>query len=171
MAEQNKKSHTSCLPKEAMTLVTHLVIDLSSLKVRSPGPAIAGVWLTFGEAALPSQGWTDFVVVILGWWADALLKILKDKTLHAIVHFMDGPFMVEVSMAESGRLSFKMLDDSAGSRVVAAGGAPLKQFLAEVAEQSRLVLKECESRKWWSTDADFLAERVEYMYRELDGLV
>ncbi len=154
-----------------MTLVTHLVTDLSSLRVRSPGPAIAGVWLAVGASAFPSLGWTDFIVVILGWWADALTQILRDKTSHAKVHFMDGPVMVELSMAESDRLSFKMFDCSTERHVVAVGDALLKRLLAEVTERSRLVLEECESRKWWSTDADFWAGRVEDLHRELNGLV
>lgn len=152
-----------------MTHPTHLVTDLSSLRVRSSGPAIAGVWLTFGESAFPAQGWTDFIVVILGWWADELVQIIMGKKSHAQMRFMDGPFMVEVSLAESGLLSCKMKDDSTEGGVVAVGEASLKQCLAEMTKQSRLVLQECESRTWWSTEADYLAERLQYLDREVNG--
>ena len=78
---------------EAMTTETHLVTELGMLNVRAQGPAIAGIWLVTGGAEFPRAGWNDFVVVVLGWWSSAILRLLENNSGMERVHFMDGPLL------------------------------------------------------------------------------
>lgn len=147
----------------------HLTTDLKNLRVCPQGPATAGIWLTFGDSAFPQRMWTDFIVKVLAWWAHSLIRVLRGDVLNAKVHFMDGPFLVELSMINSERLTFKMFDDAYGNHLVATGEAPCRQFLAEIVTQSRLLLAECRSRGWWSSDADILSQCIDDLNREQGG--
>ena len=45
-----------------------------------------------------SDGWSDFVVVILGWWIPALRS--NDRSCR--LQFMDGPYSLRISRTSGG---------------------------------------------------------------------
>ena len=152
---------------EAMTTEAHLVTELGMLNVRAQGPAIAGIWLVTGGSEFPRAGWNDFVVVVLGWWSSAILRLLENNSGMERVYFMDGPYSVEVSKAQSGRLQLRMFAGPSGGREVAVGEADIKRFVSELASQSRKLLDKCRLREWWSPDAEALASQLHDLDREL----
>jgi len=74
--------------------------------------------------------------VLLCWWADALLKVLLNQDIQARVHFMDGPFAVDVARS-FGMLNFRMI---ARDREIGTGEAAVKPFVVGLASQSHRVL-------------------------------
>ena len=80
---------------------------------------------------------------------------------------MDGPYAVEVSKAQSGKLKFRMFAGPRGGREVAVGEADIKRFVSELATQSQKLLDECRLREWWSPDSDDLASHLHDLDREL----
>src|SRR5689334_4734917 len=126
-----------------MATETHLVTELGMLKVRPQGPAIAGIWFVTGGAEFPMAGWNDFVVVVLGWWLAAILRLLHNHSRSERVHFMDGPYAVEVCKAQRGRLRLTMFAGPSGGREVAVGEADATHFIGDLATQARKVLNEC----------------------------
>jgi len=136
----------------SMSTDTLLVADAETLEFRQGGPAIGGIWLVTESGAFPQVGWSDFVVVLLCWWADALLKVLLNQDIQARVHFMDGPFAVDVARS-FGMLNFRMI---ARDREIGTGEAAVKPFVVGLASQSHRVLDAGRSQEWWSTDADAL---------------
>jgi hypothetical protein len=84
-----------------MSAETRLIVDVETLQVRPPGPAIAGIWLETESGAFPASGWSDFVVVILSWWAGALVRIIRSKGDRMRVAFMDGPYAVDVAISSA----------------------------------------------------------------------
>jgi hypothetical protein len=65
-----------------------------------------------------------FVVVLLCWWADALLKVLPNQDIQARVNFMDGPYAVDVARS-FGMLNFRMI---ARDREIGTGEAAVKPW-------------------------------------------
>jgi hypothetical protein len=62
-----------------------IVVDASTLKPGSLGPATGSVWLDVEGVGFPMHGWNDFIVVVLGLWAAAVLRILRgDRGPHEI---------------------------------------------------------------------------------------
>jgi hypothetical protein len=153
-----------------MTNETHLITELGVLNVRAQGPATAGIWLVIGGCEFPSAGWNDFVVVVLGWWSDAILRLLKNNSGRERVHFMDGPYSVEISKTQSQTLHLRMFAGPSGGREVAEGEADIKRFVSELAAQSRQLLDECRRREWWSPAAETLASHLHDLNRELATL-
>lgn|SRR5208283_3259202 len=150
-----------------MTTETRLVTELGMLKVRAQGPAIAGIWLVAGDFEFPRVGWSDFVVVVLGWWSAAILRLLGNNSVRERVQFMDGPYAVEVSQPQSGRLQLRMFAGPSGGREVAVGEVDFKRFASDLAAQSRKLLDECRLREWWSPDAGVLASHLHDLDSEL----
>ena len=146
---------------------TDLVIDLGTLHVCANGPATAGIWLVTNNSEFPRAGWNDFIVVVLGWWSAAILRLLRNNSRTERVRFMDGPYAVEVSKEQSGKLQLRIFAGSSGGREVAVGEADIKRFVSELATQSRKLLDECRLREWWSPDAEALASHLRDLVREL----
>lgn len=151
----------------AMSSETHLVTELGMLKVRAQGPAIAGLWLATDGAAFPMARWSDLVVVVLGWWVAAILRLLRSNSRRERLQFMDGPYAVEISRASTGRLRMQMFAGPSGGSEVAVGEADLVSFVGELAAQSRRLLEECRLREWWSRDAELLASSLDDLDQEL----
>jgi hypothetical protein len=150
----------------AVSTDTLLVVDAENVEFRQGGPAIGGVWLVTEGDAFPQVGWSDFVVVLLCWWAGALLKVIHNEDMQTRVPFMDGPYAVDVARS-FGMLKFRMI---ARDREVSTGEAAVKPFVVELASQSHRVLDTCRSKEWWSTDADALESLLEELEREIRRL-
>jgi hypothetical protein len=131
---------------------TFLIVDVEALKVRPRGPATAGIWLITETGAFPAAGWDDFVVVILGRWARALLTTIRSNGVRGRVPFMEGPHAVDVGIS-SGSFTFRLISRD---REVGTGEAAPEPFVRELISQSRKILHTCRSQGWWSADADTL---------------
>ena len=135
-----------------MVGATFLEVDIRTLEVRPGGPATAGIWLVTGSGAFPEVGWNDFVVVVLSWWAKALLESVRGSGVRRQVPFMEGPHSVAFTVS-SGKLHYTLISSD---REVGAGGAELTPFVIAMISSSGEVLDACKSRDWWSTDAEIL---------------
>lgn len=131
---------------------TRLIIDVETLQVRPLGPAIAGIWLETDSEAFPASGWTDFVVVILSWWASALATIIRGNRGRMRVRFMDGPYAVDVAIS-SAILHFTLISRD---KEIGVGEAELNPFVLTFTSQAGEILHACRSQGWWSLDADRL---------------
>jgi len=144
-----------------------LVVETASLRFRPDGPATGNVWLVLNGQEFPMRGWNDFVVVILGWWAAALLLVLRNESPHEMVEFMDGPYAVEVSRTLSGTLWFRALEGPGRNSEVVIGEGLIKPFAVGLVAQSREVLNACRRQGWWSEDAETLQSALEDLEQEL----
>lgn len=119
---------------------------------RTKRGAITGkISLSYGETYFPDRDWSDFPVVILGWWLRALGTLMAGAS-DALFRFMDGPFEYVVTASDSGWAVSLM--NNTDSRVVAAEGpidqVAFKESLLSCADQ---LLRACRERGW-ETDAD-----------------
>src|SRR4051794_37491721 len=74
-----------------------IVIDPTTFRLSSLGPSTGELWVSVGDYAFPAERWNDFVVVILEAWASASLRLAKGSTAVERVHFMDGPYELEMT--------------------------------------------------------------------------
>ena len=84
-----------------------LVVDDSSFSFRPPGPATGEVVLLLDGTAFPLAGWNDFVVVIVDAWISSLLRILQRASETERVHFMEGPYAVDIGPLEGNSLRLR----------------------------------------------------------------
>ncbi len=138
-----------------MTNIT-LTANAESVVVRQGGPATADIWLTINDHDFPILHWNDFIVVVLGWWAAALLRLMCNVSARETVNFMDGPYAVEISKISDGLLQFRALEGVGRSREIAIGDCSPLPFANELVSQARQVLNKCKRLGWWSVDADTL---------------
>ena len=142
-----------------------LVVDPASIRTRGAGPATGSVWLALEEVAFPSKDWNDFIVVILEAWVGAVLRLLEGSSRNEIVHFMDGPYLVELSRTSAAILRLRAVENSYHEKASTDVEAlPLVESLLNGSEG---VLAVCRGEQCWSADAEKLAESLPSLRRRV----
>jgi len=73
--------------------VAEVILDTNSIEFNQKSGSILGkVYFCIGNEFFPDKDWSDFVVVVLGWWVEEISKIEVGKTKTFTLNFMDGPF-------------------------------------------------------------------------------
>lgn len=140
---------------------TELISEATSLKARHGESATGNIWLKLDGYHFPGSGWNDFMVVLMGWWANALLRQVRGLSTQEIIPFMDGPYAVEVTMVSPGVLRFRALQGENRNTEVAAGEGSAEAFIDSLTLQGREVLDACRRQSWWSKDADVLESALQ----------
>ncbi|MGZ3437999.1 MAG: hypothetical protein ACXVDD_00700 [Polyangia bacterium] len=125
------------------------------------GLVFAGVGVRIGDFVFPDEKWTDFVIVILSWWAEAVMGLLHGSERTAELRFMEGPYVAELRAGggPSWRVSF--VEDRLKRRVVYETDIERTSFAQSILAASNEALALCRSRSWWSIDADQLTATAE----------
>jgi hypothetical protein len=128
-------------------------------------PATAAIWLALGAKVFPEQGWDDFVVVILAAWMRVVADVLRGAKDREFVHFMDGPYEVEVSAVSQSKLRLRAIEDR-DTEVIAAevNAVPLVESLLAAAQE---LIAECKKRGHATRDVDNLNAYLPELRREL----
>jgi hypothetical protein len=135
---------------------TFICAEIDSIAMSPRGTVTGNVWLIVDGKDFPAHQWNDFIVVILGWWAAALLRLLQNSRKYELIHFMDGPYVVEVSYPPGGLLHFRALVDGHRLAEKSRGQQSAETFLAELVSHSGKVLHWCRQHNGWSDDAERL---------------
>jgi len=133
-----------------------VVADVSSLS-RSPRGSITGQIFLRGLAGdFPEERWSDFPVVILGWWIEGLTRVLAGQERSFQGMFMDGPyaFVVHRESGDSGRMAWGRRGEETSIGIV-----DFRALLRSAVAAGRLVTEACRARSWSSRDLETL-ERV-----------
>src|SRR5262245_60597798 len=133
-----------------------IVVDAKSIRPGSAGPATGNIWIMLGQLAFPFQNWNDFVVVILEAWASAVVRMLRGVSEHERVHFMDGPYVVEVSSASEDVLRLRAIERARQELERGCEDARALDFIDGLLACSEEVLAACRQKGCWSVDADKL---------------
>lgn len=137
-----------------------VVIDDSSVEVSPKGTVTGRICFAFKAAAFPDEAWNDYILVILGWWLEALAGLCSLGTNEAEFHFMDGPFSVRLLRREKEEIVMKFVGRRSqhGSEEMVVRESDLVRQLSEVA---RRVLKLCEGTPASASDVASLRAALE----------
>ncbi|NJK93325.1 MAG: hypothetical protein HC904_16855 [Blastochloris sp.] len=121
-------------------------LDLQTFRQIHKGGNVTGViFLNLGGQPYPENDWSDFPVIILGWWADALLQLEEPSRFKVRWQFMDGPFGLSINKTE---------DES-------SAGVPILTDLHRILiEASQHVIAHCDQQGLQSKDLDLLKDHT-----------
>jgi hypothetical protein len=129
-----------------------IITSASSLKRSSLGSITGILAVRLEDFVFPDENWSDFPVVVLGWWLEAALAL--QAAGEGRFRFMDGPFEFVVSSRPgvASRATFERQHargaDQLHSAPVDAAALP-----REITRAARDVVREC-LKRGWSDDGD-----------------
>ena len=130
-----------------------LVVDPKTLRGGIRGPATGSIWIVVGRLAFPLQDWNDFVVVILEAWTAALVRLLRGVRERERVHFMEGPYLVEVSLRSPGVVHIRAIERGAHEQERASEDVRTLDFIDALLVCAEEILAACRQKGCWSVDA------------------
>src|ERR1043166_5263640 len=103
-----------------------ITLDLPTFRQNSQNGNVTGViYVELESGAFPAKGWSDFPVIILGWWTEALLQLEVPARREVKWRFMDGPKALTLTKVEgaipSDAVAFERVQSSlcdAAERVI-----------------------------------------------------
>lgn len=146
-----------------------LAVDVETLRISSSGAITANIWLKIGGREFPAGNWNDFVVVIVGWWAAALQKLLKGSSDQELIDFMDGPYVVEIRNAPPDKFVVKGLQGANRNVEVAVGEIEAMPFIAQFIDCAQNLLDSCRDRSFRTSDIETLQIYLHALRREYFG--
>ncbi len=141
-----------------------LKVTPGSLRRSAKYVIVGEIWYDFGDESFPHSRWSDFSVVVLGWWLESLATMIEGRKRNVEMLFMDGSFKVAlfakqryvwVAQLSGTRLSGERVDRELEVRADVLIDSALKA--------SEVVLAECASKKWASSDIESLRLRREQL--------
>ena len=142
-----------------------LLVDLESISLRSAGPATGCIAVNLGGEFFPSARWNDFVVVIVEAWASALLRLLRRSSDVERVHFMEGPYAIEIERIENGQLRLRAIAHPNRVRAYAdVSSTGLAKALLTVGQG---VLQKCRRGGYANRDVERLADALASLHEEV----
>src|SRR5215831_16891236 len=104
------------------------------------------IWLQVGDFSFPAQSWSDFPVIILSWWLDALMLLRSRRNAEFL--FMDGPYLFEVS-GNNGHCLLRCLHHTADEKhCVREISVNVDALSLQIVNAASLVVRECRQRGW-----------------------
>jgi hypothetical protein len=131
--------------------MVEVVVDAESMSRGGMGSITAPIFLRFEGGAYPDEGWSDFPVVILGWWLEGIAAFQNDGSQTFTGRFMDGPYEFTVR-----RLTAQMAEVSLRSREGPSRPIEISSLLQSVAAAGASVAHACRRNGWRSSDVDAL---------------
>jgi len=133
-------------------------MDPKSLERSSRGAITGCLCWEFDGLLFPEERWSDFVVVVLGWWAKAWSMGVG---LEVVFRFMDGPYWVKLKVPSGEVSSLVVMEAGRDSRLVARGSATREEITEQLIAALENTLGACGERGWESDDIDGLRERLD----------
>jgi len=122
--------------------------------------------------SFPHPEWTDFVVVVLGWWCDAALRLHHGEREPIEVRFTEGPFLAELRSTPAQHWQITLIEDGLTRRRVHhsadVDARPLMKSLLVASEE---ILRACQTRGWRSGDVDNLLSASLGLQKGLNGTI
>ncbi len=144
------------MTNETAWLDVLLVVEEDKFFTRAKSGAIWGtVYFQIGDSQFfPQRGWTDLLVGFVAAWLQGLLRVTRGIVEKERVEFYDGPFAIEISIAQEGHLNLNFVhqEKSELSKLVDA-----RHMLAQSDSVGKELLAKCEHKGWNNKDIETLS--------------
>lgn len=115
------------------------------------------VWLQLDDVAFPLERWSDFPVVIVGWWLQGVEQVLSGRSKRCKCFFMDGPHWFEISVRTMDRWLIQCMQNSSrGDQCLLEGICSSGSVISEIMSAANVVKNICHEKGWQTADVDTL---------------
>src|SRR5712675_1597226 len=123
-----------------------IALDLATFRQSSQSGNVTGViYVELESSAFPAREWSDFPVIILGWWTEALLQLEVPTRREVKWRFMDGPHSLTLTKVE---------------RAISSGAWAFERVQNSLCEAAERVISYCEQHKMSAKDLETLRTNV-----------
>jgi len=134
--------------------------DRATLLRSAKGSITANVHVELGTLVFPDRGWSDFVIVILGWWLEASNRLVEGaRTIE--LRYMDGPFAIRATASSPTSCILECLEKAREPKVLGSATVDPVQMIEETERVATDIVEACIARGWQSRDLDTLKQLLD----------
>ena len=134
-------------------------VSASTLENLTSGNIVGEISLAGNGWVYPSKGWSDFPVIILGWWFVAIQRVGSRVGASALCKFMDGPYGFRVTSIDQKRWLIECLAEN-GKGVAQSHELDAEAFLDQLQQAAREVVRACVKMRIESVDLEHLQSLI-----------
>ncbi len=144
-------------------------IQEGSLSRSSHGSITGQIWLSFDGRNFPETNWSDFPIVVAGWWLDSVIELVEGQKRDSELRFMDGPFLFRIHIKHKDAWHGVFDEDRAsGISEIKSFEFTRGPFIESLLACSSLLLRESSERGWESSDLNALLSARERLTQTKD---
>ena len=138
-----------------------IVIEEEYIHCSKRGVITAPIYFDFGDFQFPEVGWSDFIVIISGWWLDAIQKLNQGWEREIELCFMDGPMIIKLTLGERDDLLLECVNQRGRVDIIEYKTTITKELIvSKLLSNAKNILKLCRENNWQSADIDTLSKLV-----------
>ncbi|KKL25974.1 hypothetical protein LCGC14_2399930 [marine sediment metagenome] len=108
----------------------------------------------------PEKCWNDSVVVIVLWWVESLLQLLRGSEETVELRFMEGPFWVRLTRAGQAGILLQFVDGRHGRDVKYEKRESKKAVLRAIIDAAKATVGTCKSMNLLIPEVTVLNRRI-----------
>ncbi|MCP4343990.1 MAG: hypothetical protein GY795_00510 [Desulfobacterales bacterium] len=139
-----------------------LIFEPDSISRSKAGSITARIVIQIGGFIFPGAGWSDFIVVILGWWLQAIRQIGISYE-EGCLQFMDGPYKVLIRTVNEHHSELICLEERHTEIKKYCSIVETDDIKNELVRISREIVSLCDKNSWSSDDIVVLRKEIDAM--------
>lgn len=147
---------------EPTDFLVRVSFDHERLKNQSNAkrPLVLPICLQLDSLQFPHPEWSDFAVVILGWWLEGALSLQTHKSVETAFRFMDGPYELLVTVVQDDHWAAMPISRGLGGQQENTYVLRGSQVISELGRVSFDLLRMCRVIGKWDKDCETLESMV-----------
>ncbi len=113
----------------------------------------------------PEENWNDFIVIVLTWWHNSLIRIKhsKSKVTEELL-FMDGSFVVKVTKTNDEIATLAFIHESLSSlEIEHTCTVNISQMIESLLQSTNELLEVIHQNRWYSEEIEELEKAYEIL--------
>ncbi len=141
-----------------------VVLREQSMEQHSGGSITGIVFWKCNGHSFPDSAWNDFIIVILGWWVQAIARLIAGTTTTETMDFMDGPYSI-LCKTTNNSIDCQFVDRHSEVRAVASWTGQTRELASVIFSAGKLALRVCHTRGLANADLETLEREVRKLQR------
>jgi hypothetical protein len=138
--------------------------------VKSSRDLVTGeISVRLGDTSFPDAHWNDFVVVIMSWWLEEILKIVTGTGTRSYCRFMDGPYWFAIDVRPHDRMVVRCMEKRKVETCTSEGVCVRESVLSAMLSAADVVIRKCQEESWFSSDLESLVSSSEALHKYYSG--
>ena len=139
-----------------------IVISEESIRQHSSGQITGIIYWQIGDQCFPDSKWDDFIVVIIGWWAEAIVKLMNGDSSSEVLSFMDGPFLLRCTTT-TNVVRCEFIDPRLEDSIVQIWLGNLHEIGQTALDVGNNILRICQTRNFYNHDTKLLEKEINHL--------
>jgi hypothetical protein len=111
------------------------------------------LWIQYDSFSFPYKNWSDFPVIILGWWLENIQSLITGYEKQCECSFMDGPYLFKIVVENDSNWLIQFIKSGVNKDICEFQiRISYKELLNEILDSAKNILDFCKKNKWESDD-------------------